>query len=93
MGLTICPVGIEALVVLHMQTNREVAHRVPAYEPAARHMLPVSPASKKKMREIFSNWREGSDVPGDLAAQFVLVVEGDEHEEELERHNPAPRKR
>jgi hypothetical protein len=31
---TVSPAGIQGLVVLHMQSDREVAHCVSAYEPA-----------------------------------------------------------
>jgi len=33
---TVRPAGVEGFVILHMQGDREVAHCVPAYEPARR---------------------------------------------------------
>ena len=50
--LTVSPAGIEGLVVLHMQTDREVAHCVSAYEPAHARKS----TTEKKKREANPNY-------------------------------------
>jgi hypothetical protein len=52
-----------------------------------RRRLSASPTTKSRRTKR----SEAEHVPGDAATPSVPVVDGDEHEEELERHHSASR--
>ena len=74
-----------------MQADREVAHCVPVYEPArrARWQFNNREEERTESQPLENEETKKSTVPGDAPAPFVPVVNGDEHEEELDRHHSA----